>query len=144
MVNVTLCSLSVLLKITGWKIILSLMESRLGRFGLIINGNAVWMVSVAIPSLVSLVFTNHSITRVVKLSGKASAVMIARHCASVVMSAFRYAVSLKTHLFFLLFPHFNEPPSHHFDPSVASLISSLSTKVLSDSHVFVQRYLFIS
>ena len=116
----------------------------LGKFGLIINGNAVWIVSVAIPTLVSLVFTNHSITHVVKLSGKASAVMIACHCASVVIFPFRYAVSLKTHLFFLLFPHFNEPPSHHFDPSDVSLISSLSTKVLSDSQVFVQRYLFIS
>ena len=140
----TICSLSVLLKITGWNTTLSLIESRFGKFGLIIKGNAVCIVFVAIPILVSLVFTNHSITQVVKLSGNASAVIFACPCASVVISAFRYAVSLNTHLFFLLFHHFNEPPSHHFDPSEVSLISSLSTNVLSDNQVLVPRYLFIS
>ena len=140
----TICSLSVLLKITGWKIIVSLIESRFGRFGFIIKGNAVCIVCVATPSFVSFVFTNDSITHVVKLSGKASAVIFACHWASVIISAFRYAVSLNIHLFFLLFPHFIDAPSPHFDPSEVSSISNLSTSVLSDSQVKVQRYLFIS
>gem|GEM_PF-1540796 len=142
--NATTCSLSVLLKITGWNTTVSPRERRLGRFGLIINGSAVCIVSVAIPTLVSLVFTNDSITRVVRLSGNASAVICTCPLASVVLSAFRYAVSLNTHLFFLLFPHFIDPPSPHLDPSEVSFISSFSTKVLSDSQVLVPRYLFMS
>jgi hypothetical protein len=142
--NETDCSLFVLLNTTGCKTTLSSIESIFGRFGFINRARVVCIFLVETQTFVSGVFTKDSITRVVRLSGNASAVIVAIHLESVVMFAFRYAVSLNIHLFFLLFHHFIEPPSHHFDQFDVSLISSFSTNVLSDSDVSVHRYLFIS
>jgi hypothetical protein len=91
-----------------------------------------------------LVFANISIFQVVRLSGRASVTTCIIPFLSLIRFAVQKAVSLKIHLFFLEFHHLVNSPSHHFDPSVGSLISNFSMRFQSDKYVFTHKYLFIS
>jgi hypothetical protein len=124
-----LSSFQVLLYITGDNVIKSHAQINLGRLSSIINSFEVIIVSYATHILLSSeVLTSASITQVVRLSGRASKVIVVFHELSVVKSQTQKAVSLKFHLDFLLSHHFTHSPLHHFSHELTSFTSNLSTK----------------